>query len=45
MWYGAEAVKLESLEIAVVSSLMEKGEQRVLYRNESRHWSERRLFM
>jgi len=40
---GPEAVKVESLEIAVVSSLMVKGEQKELWRDESEHWPERRL--
>jgi len=42
---GLEAVKVESLEIAVVSSLVVKGEQKVLWRGGSEHWSERRSFM
>jgi len=41
MKLGPEPVEVESLEIAVVSSLMEKEEQKVLLRDESRHWSER----
>jgi len=45
MRLGPVAVEVESLEIAVVSSLMVKGEQKVLWRNESEHWSERRSFM
>jgi len=40
-----EAVKVESLEIAVISSLVVKGEQKVLWRDESKHWSELRSFM
>jgi len=40
-----EAVEVESLEIAVVSSLVVKGEQKGLWRDESEHWSERRSFM
>jgi len=36
---GPDAVEVESLEIAVVSSLMEKGEQKVLFK--SRYWSKR----
>jgi len=31
---GHEAVEVESLEIAIVSFLMVKGEQKVLWRNE-----------
>jgi len=42
---GPEAVEVESLEIAVVSSLVVNGEQKVLWRDESEHWSERRSFM
>jgi len=42
---GPEAVEVESLEIAVVSSLVGKGEQKVLWSDESEHWSERRSFM
>jgi len=36
-------VEVESLEIAVVSYLVVKGEQKVLWSVESEHWSERRL--
>jgi len=42
---GPEAVEVESLEIAVVSSLVVKEEQKVLWRDESEHSSERRSFM
>jgi len=42
---GPEAVEVKSLEIAVVSSLVVKREQNVLWTDESEHWSERRLFM
>jgi len=42
---GPEAVEVESLEIAVVSSLVVKGKQKMLWRDESEHWSERRSFM
>jgi len=46
---GPEAVEADSLEIAVVSSLVVKGEQKVLWRDGSEHWSEhwseRRSFM
>jgi len=42
---GPDAMEVESLEIAVVSSLVMKGEQKVLWRDESEHWSERRSFM
>jgi len=42
---GLEAVEVESLEIAVVSSLVVKEEQKVLWMDESEHWSECRLFM
>jgi len=42
---GPEAVEVESLEIAVVCSLVVKGEQKVLWRDESEHWSDRRSFM
>jgi len=42
---GPEAMEVESLEIAVVSSLVMKGKQKVLRRDESEHWSERRSFM
>jgi len=42
---GPEAVEVESLEIAVVSSLLVMGEQKVLWRDESKHWSESRSFM
>jgi len=45
MKMGPETVEVESLEIAVVSSLMVKGEQKVLWRDESKQLSERRLFM
>jgi len=38
---GPEAVEIESLKILVVSSLLVKGEQKVLWRDESKHWSER----
>jgi len=38
-------VDVESLEIAVVSALVVKGEQKVLWNDESEHWSERRLFI
>jgi len=38
-------VEVESLEIVVVSSLVVKGEQIVLWSDESEHWSELRLFM
>jgi len=41
---GSEAVKVKSLEIAVISFLVVKGEQKVLQRNESNHLSERRSF-
>jgi len=34
---GPEAVEVESLEIAVVSSLVVKREQKVLWRNELSH--------
>jgi len=42
---GPEAVEAESLEIAVVSSLVVQGEQKVLWRDESEHWFERRSNM
>jgi len=42
---GLEAVEVESLESAVLSSLVMKGEQKVLQRDESKHWPERRSFM
>jgi len=42
---GPEAVEVESLEVAVVSSLVVKGEQKVLYRDESGHWSVHKSFM
>jgi len=45
MTSGPEAVEVESLEIAVVSFLVVKGEQKVLWRDETEHWSKRRLFM
>jgi len=38
-------VEVESLKIAVVSSLVVKGEQKVLWRNGFEHWSNRRSFM
>jgi len=38
-------VKVEILEIAVVSSLVVKAEQKVLWRDESEHWFERKSFM
>jgi len=34
-----------SLDIAVVSSLVVKGKQNVLWSDESERWSERRLFL
>jgi len=34
-----------SLKIAVLSSLVVKGEQKVLWKDESEHWSKRRSFM
>jgi len=40
-----EAVEVESLEIAVVSYLVVKEEQKVFWRDKSEHWSERRSFM
>jgi len=40
-----EAVEVENLEIAVVSSLVVKRDQKVLWMDESEHWSERRSFM
>jgi len=42
---GPEAVEVESLKIAIVSSFVVKGEQKVLRRYESEHWSKHRLFM
>jgi len=45
MRLGPKAVEVESLEIAVASSLVVKVEQKVLWRNESEHWSERISFM
>jgi len=42
---GPEAVEDESLEIAVASSLVVKGKQKMLWRDESEHWSEHRSFM
>jgi len=42
---GPEAVEVESLEIAVVNSLVVTGEQKVLWMDESEHWLERRSFM
>jgi len=36
---GPEAVEVEGLEIAVVSSLVVEGEQKVLRRDGSEHWS------
>jgi len=42
---GPEAVEVKSLEIAFVSSLVVKEEQKVLWRDESEHWFERRSFM
>jgi len=45
MRLGPEAVEVESMEVAVVSSLVVKGKQKVLWRDESMHWFERRLFM
>jgi len=42
---GPEAVEVESMEIAVLSSLVVKAEQKVLRRDETKHWSERRLFI
>jgi len=42
---GPEAVEVESLKITVVSSLVVKREQKVLWRDESEHWNERRSFM
>jgi len=42
---GPEAVEVESLEIAVVSSLVVKGGAELLWRDESEHWSKQRLFM
>jgi len=41
---GSEAVEVESLEMAVVSSLVVKEEQKVLWRDGSEHWSKRRSF-
>jgi len=38
-------MEVERLEIAVVSSLVVKGEQKVLWWDEAKRWSERRLFM
>jgi len=40
-----KAVEVESLQIAVVSSLVAKEEQKVLWRDEYEHWSKRRSFM
>jgi len=40
MRLGPEAVEIERLEIAAVSSLVVKGEQKVLWRDEFEHWSE-----
>jgi len=42
---GPEAVEVENMEIAVVSSSVVKEEQKVLWRDKSEHWSERRSFM
>jgi len=42
---GPEAMEVDSLEIAAVSSLVVKSEQKELCRDESEHWSERRSFM
>jgi len=39
MRLGPEAVEVKSLEIAVVSSLVVKGEQKVLWRDESENQS------
>jgi len=42
---GPEAVEVESLEIAVVRFLVVMGVRKVLWKDESKHWSERKLFM
>jgi len=37
--------KVKEFGKVVVSSLVVKGEQKVLWRGESEHWSERKSFM
>jgi len=41
---GPEIMEVDSLKIAVASSLVVKEEQKVLWRDVSENWSERRSF-